>query len=88
MRRLGKGTLVCLGLLVSIVGCKEAAKAPVMPPQEITVVEVQEKEVPIYIEQVGQVYGLKDIPIRARVDGFLEDISFDEIIEENEEEDE
>ncbi len=32
----------------------------------------------IYQEFVGQVYGLKDISIRARVEGFLEGIYFDE----------
>ncbi len=37
-----------------------------------------QKETPIYKEFVGQMYGLKDIPIRARVQGFLEGIFFDE----------
>ena len=35
-------------------------------------------EVPIYGEFVGQIYGTKDIPIRARVEGFLEGIHFQE----------
>jgi len=37
-----------------------------------------EQEVPIYREFVGQVYGFKDITIRARVEGFLEGIHFEE----------
>ncbi|WP_439481650.1 efflux RND transporter periplasmic adaptor subunit [Cyclobacterium plantarum] len=41
-------------------------------------VEVQEKQVPLYKEFVGQVYGKADIPIRARVDGFVEKIHFRE----------
>ena len=49
-----------------------------MVPLDITVVEVLQKDVPIYNELVGQIYGLKDIPIRARVDGYLEKISFEE----------
>jgi membrane fusion protein, multidrug efflux system len=42
------------------------------------VFETQAQEVPIYQEFVGQVYGYKDIAIRARVEGFLEDIHFQE----------
>lgn len=49
-----------------------------MPPQEIPVIKAVKKDVPVYDELVGQIYGLKDIPIRARVDGFLEKISFEE----------
>jgi membrane fusion protein (multidrug efflux system) len=37
-----------------------------------------EQEVPIYQEFVGQTHGFKDIAIRARVEGFLEDIHFEE----------
>ena len=50
----------------------------VAPPQQITVVEVIQKDVPIYREFIGEVYGEKDIPIRARVEGFLESINFEE----------
>ncbi len=47
-------------------------------PQEIPVVKVIKHDVPIFSEYVGQVYGQKDIPIRARVEGFLESIEFQE----------
>lgn len=53
-------------------------KQAVIPPQEITVVAALQKEVPIYREFIGEIYGEKDIPIRARVEGFLEGIHFDE----------
>ena len=46
--------------------------------QAIPVVKVVQHDVPIYSEYVGQVYGQKDIPIRARVEGFLESIEFQE----------
>ena len=36
------------------------------------------QEVPLFQEFVGQVYGLKDIDIAARVEGFLEEIHFQE----------
>ncbi len=57
--------------------CKEK-KQEKMPPPEITVVDVIQKDVPIYESFVGQVYGQRDIPIRARVSGFLEGIHFRE----------
>jgi membrane fusion protein (multidrug efflux system) len=53
-------------------------EAPVMPPQELQVYEIKTESVPLYEEFVGQVYGEKDIPIRARVEGFLEGIHFEE----------
>jgi len=53
------------------------AKAP-PPPPEVKVIKTEAADVPIYQEFVGQVYGLKDIAIRARVEGFLEGIHFQE----------
>ncbi|WP_209331214.1 efflux RND transporter periplasmic adaptor subunit [Lunatimonas salinarum] len=47
-------------------------------PLSLKVVEVNQRQVPIYKEFVGQVYGRADIPIRARVDGFVENIHFQE----------
>ncbi|WP_115460601.1 efflux RND transporter periplasmic adaptor subunit [Winogradskyella aurantiaca] len=61
-----------------IVSCKKDEGPQQLPPQKIPVVKAEQSDVPIYEELVGQIYGLKDIPIRARVDGFLEKISFDE----------
>jgi len=61
-------------LLFSCSGKKQQA----LPPPEIPVVNVIQKDVPIYKNFVGQVYGYSDIPIRARVTGFLEGIHFSE----------
>lgn len=47
-------------------------------PPEITIVEVLQMDIPVYKEFVGEVFGEKDIPIRARVEGFLEGIYFEE----------
>ncbi len=63
-------------LLISV-SCKEDKKVAPTPP-EIPVVDVIQKDVPIYESFVGQVYGQRDIPIRARVSGFLEGIHFSE----------
>jgi len=70
--------LLCIPLLL-FVSCsqkEEVAKAP--PPPEVTVIVTEARDVPIYQEFVGQVYGFKDIAIRARVEGFLEQTHFKE----------
>ena len=76
--RLKKLTMVfCLFLMLPACEKKEEAAAP-PPPPEIPVIVTQAQDVPLYLEFVGQVYGLKDIAIRARVEGFLEGIHFEE----------
>jgi membrane fusion protein (multidrug efflux system) len=53
---------------------KPAPAAP--PPPEVYVVPVVQKDVPIYLELVGQTEGFQDVDIRARVEGFLETMNF------------
>jgi membrane fusion protein (multidrug efflux system) len=57
--------------------CKEKADHAIQPPN-VQVVEVIQKDIPVTEEFVGQTYGLFDIAIQARVDGFLEGIHFEE----------
>ena len=73
---LTKLSIILLAPFVFISCGEKKQQAP--PPPEIPVVEVLIKDVPIYNEFVGQVYGYSDIPIRARVTGFLEGIHFKE----------
>jgi len=54
---------------------KEAPKAP---PPEVSVVETKAADVPLFMEFVGETFGVKDITIRARVEGFLEGLHFQE----------
>lgn len=49
-----------------------------MPPPNVQVVEVIQQDIPLMEEFVGQTFGLFDISIQARVDGFLEGIHFNE----------
>ena len=62
----------------SACGKEEAKQQPPPPPPEVSVYEIKAREVPIYQELVGQVYGFKDIGISARVEGYLEGIHFQE----------
>ena len=69
----------CFLLFLIACGEKKNAQAPsALPPPDVSVVEAKSQDVPIYFEFVGQTYGLKDIAIRARVEGFLEGIHFQE----------
>jgi len=68
-------SVVLLFFIIS--SCKDEAPR-VLPPQKIEVYQIVPKTVPIHREFVGQLYGEKDIPIRARVEGYLEEIHFNE----------
>ena len=63
--------------IVSIVACEKPAP-PAPPPPEVYVTAVVQKDVPVYLELVGQTEGFQDVDIRARVEGFLETMNFQE----------
>ena len=67
-----------VGLALALGNCGGAEGPKQMPPPALPVVGVTVQEVPIEKEFVGQVYGFYDIPIRARVVGYLEGIHFNE----------
>ena len=69
--------LVLMGLFLILHSCQQKDAAQMSPP-EIEVVKVIVQDVPIMREFVGQAHGQLDIPIRARVDGFLEELAFNE----------
>jgi len=48
------------------------------PPMPVQVVEVQRRDIPLVIEMVGSTLGTQDVPIRARVEGFLDSMNFRE----------
>ena len=72
-----KTVILLPALLMLCISCSIEEKVENAPPN-IPVFQTTAQEVPIYMEFVGQVYGFKDIAIRARVEGFLEGIHFDE----------
>ena len=47
-------------------------------PPDVLVYVIEASDVPIYQEYIGETLGFKDIDIAARVEGFLEEIHFDE----------
>lgn len=66
-----------MGALALLTACGDGG--PEEPPApEIAVVEVIQRDTPITQDFVGQTRGSTDIPIRARVEGFLESRTFQE----------
>ncbi|OUS11108.1 hypothetical protein A9Q89_09790 [Gammaproteobacteria bacterium 53_120_T64] len=66
---------VFLLVLVLLSACSEQQPPPPKLP-ELPVVEVIQRDQALEIEMVGQTHGSSDVPIRARVDGFLESMDF------------
>jgi membrane fusion protein (multidrug efflux system) len=59
-------------------GCDFAGEPPAPPPISVQVIKAETKDFPLVIDLVGSTLGNQDVPIRARVDGFLETINFQE----------
>lgn len=76
--RLMPFTLLILGISTTFCtscGSKDQRK---MPTPKVDVVKVQSFQISATQEYVGSIFGYKDIPIRARVEGYLESINFEE----------
>lgn len=69
--------LWCLAGIILLASCGENGPPPATAP-EIEVVEVIQRDTRITQDFVGQTRGSTDIPIRARVEGFLESRNFTE----------
>jgi membrane fusion protein (multidrug efflux system) len=72
-------TVLLTGILIPafMTSCGKK-EAPAVPPLKVKVIEILQTTVPVPVDFVGQTYGYKDIPIRARVDGFLTGLYFKE----------
>ncbi len=73
-RTLGLGAgLLAGGLMMALSGCTQAAGSPTAPsPPEVAVVTVQPPDLPAVYAYVGQVAGVREVEVRARVSGILE----------------
>lgn len=73
---LEKGLIISY-LLISVYSCKEEEKKAGVSP-EVNVVVAGKENIPVYSEYVGQVYGLSDVNIDPRVQGWITGIYFKE----------
>jgi membrane fusion protein (multidrug efflux system) len=55
---------------------KEAAQPP--PPPDVKVAQVLQRDVPVYVEAIGETRGNTEIEIRARVEGFIDSVDYKE----------
>jgi len=71
--------IVALSSLVAVAGLGCGKKeAPAPPPPDVKAASVLQKDVPIYVEAIGQTRGSTEIEVRARVEGFIQTIDFKE----------
>jgi membrane fusion protein, multidrug efflux system len=78
MQRLASRDLSLL-LLCALGGCNEEKKAaPPPPPPEVKVAQVVQRDVPVYVEAIGETRGNTEIEIRARVEGFIQSVDYKE----------
>ena len=65
------GRRAVLGLAVLLSGCSQSPSPPVMPPAQVNVIEVQPRELPLELEYAAQLFGIREVEVRARVSGIL-----------------
>lgn len=63
-------------LATGLAGCKSKPKQAVQKPIDVTVVEVQPRTIPADFEYVGFAESSHPVEIRARVEGYLDSISY------------
>ncbi|MDQ1303910.1 MAG: rane fusion protein multidrug efflux system, partial [Pseudomonadota bacterium] len=68
---------LCALLTTTLPGCGKQ-EAPAAPLLDVKVATVLQKEVPIFIEAVGQTRGSTEIEVRARVEGYLQTVNYRE----------
>lgn len=74
---LAKG-LFLVYLLLAVVSCKDEKNETAVESPEVNVVMAGKLNIPVYSEYVGQVYGLTDVNIDPRVEGWITGIYFKE----------
>ena len=73
-----RAAAVALVVAACSAACSEPPPAAAPPPPEVLVADVIQRDVPVYLELVGQTQGYQDVEIRARVEGYLTNMAFQE----------
>lgn len=77
--RLFPRTLITAATLFSVStfpGCEKSVSTTAAAPPEVLVTEVVQKEVPVFRQWVGTVNGVENAEVRARTEGYLTTISY------------
>src|SRR5258708_6639895 len=70
--RVHRWTLLAVAALISACGPSQQGGPPGPPPTAVTTQVLQPKTLPVSYEYVGQTTGSKEVEVRARVTGILE----------------
>lgn len=71
------GALI-LVMVCTMAGCSKKAETVALPPIKVNVVRAIENDVPVYEDFVAQVFGLADVDVHARVEGWVMSVNFKE----------
>ncbi len=78
MNRLLKSTILSGACLIGAAGCQKKNEFVPPPPPEVTVSKPAKKDVIVYIGLPGRTQAKESIEIRARVNGYLKSIDFED----------
>lgn len=78
MRNLLRFAIFAFPVFLFVTACNKKEEAPPPPPPQVKVATVLQKDVPIYVENIGETEGASDVEVRARVEGFLQSVDFQE----------
>ena len=70
--------VIVFALALTLGACDSSEKAREMPPLVVRVTQATVQDVPLSMEMVGTTMGTQDVPIRTRVEGYLETMQFEE----------
>ena len=72
--------IAILATMSMLAACDNGAgNSEVAPPLlEVLVIEAEQRDVSLSMDMIGTTRGTQDVPIRARVEGFVESMAFDE----------
>jgi len=76
-RLVSPGSFLAIACVLAACAGKDEVAAP-PPPPEVKVAQVLVRDVPVYIEAIGETRGNTEIEIRARVEGFIESVDYKE----------
>ncbi len=70
--------LTAMGLALTLGACDSSEKVREIPPLVVRVAQSIVQDVPLSMEMVGTTMGTQDVPIRTRVEGYMETMEFEE----------
>lgn len=67
--------LVCFFMAIVLTGCEQKVQGP-PPAIPVSVITLEQRDVPVYSEWVGQTRGGEEVEIRSRVEGYIDRVVY------------